>query len=548
MADPLGNTAYFGYDAAGNRRKVTTPLQETSYFAYDALNRLIGTTDPLNESASFGYDSVGNRVKVCDALSNTTYYRYDALNRQTATLDALGDSEYFAYDAASNLLKHRDALANSTYYRYNVLNRRTKVSYPDTTYAYFRYDAVSNLTGAKDAWGWTYFSYDALNRITQEMRLLGNSVSHSYDALGNRLKLSIGDGEPAQYFRYDALGRMTAAASTAVGSGGYGNQAWGITFYGGAGSIPGSGTAYYAYDAASRRTKTLLGNGAAAYFSYDAANRLLSQKSILPGGTALTYFNYGYDAASRIVKIGREGGKTIYYSYDGADRLTGENWYNGGMQNVYAFAWSYDAVGNRRWQNRLGQQSYFTYDAANALRKSFPVGGSATYYSYDLNGNCTKIAAPASQTTYFAYNSVNLMTQVTFRNGVFELLLLRRPEPQARAPRQQRPGVLHVRQGWPLPAGRAQHHGNCPRRIYPRLRAGPRHRRHGRREDQHPDHELLPVPRLRPTWQRPKDPQRRRRGHRQLRVQRLGRVTPQPSPDRRNAIQLQRSGVGDAQR
>ena len=174
------------------------------------------------------------------------------------------------------------------------------------------------------------------------------------------------------------------------------------------------------------------------------------------------------------------------------------------MQNVYAFAWSYDAVGNRRWQNRLGQQSYFTYDAANALRKSFPVGGSATYYSYDLNGNCTKIAAPASQTTYFAYNSVNLMTQVTFRNGVFELLLLRRPEPQARAPRQQRPGVLHVRQGWPLPTGRAQHHGNCPRRIYPRLRAGPRHRRHGRREDQHPDHELLPVPRLRPTWQRPR--------------------------------------------
>ena len=85
---------------------------------------------------------------------------------------------------------------------------------------------------------------------------------------------------------------------------------------------------------------------------------------------ALIYFNYGYDAASRIAKIVREAGKTIYYSYDGADRLTGENWYNSGMQNVYAFAWSYDAVGNRRWQNRLGQQSYFTYDAANELNKA----------------------------------------------------------------------------------------------------------------------------------------------------------------------------------
>ena len=418
VADALGNTTYFGYDAASNRRKVTTPLQETSYFTYDALNRLIGTTDPLNESASFGYDSVGNRVKVSDALSNPTYYRYDALNRQTATRDALGNSEYFAYDAASNLLKHRDALANTTYYRYDALNRRTKVSYPDTTYSYFRYDAVSNRTGARDAWGWTYFSYDALNRPTQEMRVGGNNVQHSYDAVGNRLKLSVGGEEPAQYFRYDALSRMTAVASTAVGSGGYGNQAYGTTAYGGGGTIPGTGAAYYAYDAASRRTKTLLGNGVATYFSYDAANKLTSQKSILPGGTALTYFSYGYDAASRITKIAREGGKTIYYSYDNDDRLTGESWYNSGMQNVYAFAWGYDAVGNRHWQNRLGQQSYFSYDAANALRKSLPVGGSATYYSYDPNGNCTRIFAPSAQTTYFAYNSVNLMTQVTFRNGV----------------------------------------------------------------------------------------------------------------------------------
>jgi YD repeat-containing protein len=141
-----------------------------------------------------------------------------------------------------------------------------------------------------------------------------------------------------------------------------------------------------------------------------------------PGGRAIEVLcpgnTNGYDAGSRITKIGREGGKTIYYSYDNDDRLTGENWYNSGMQNVYAFAWSYDGGGNRYWQNRLGQQTYFSYNAANALTKSLPVGGTATYYSYDLNGNCTKIAAPSAQTTYFAYNSVNLMTQVTFRNGV----------------------------------------------------------------------------------------------------------------------------------
>jgi RHS repeat-associated protein len=295
--------------------------------------------------------------------------------------------------------------------------RRTKVAYPDGTYSYFKYDLVSNLTGALDARGWTYFSYDALNRPTQESQP-GFSVSHAYDAVGNRSKLSLGGGEPAQYFRYDALRRMTAVASVPVGAGGYGIQGYGSTPYGGGGAnIPGTGAAHYAYDAASRRTKLLQGSGVATYFSYDSANRLASQKSILPGGTALTYFSYGYDAASRITKIAREGAKTIYCSYDGADRLTGENWYNSGMQNVYAFAWSYDAAGNRHWQNRLGQQSYFSYDAANALRKSLPVGGSVTYYSYDPNGNCAKIFA-ANGATYFAYNGLNLMTSVLFRTGV----------------------------------------------------------------------------------------------------------------------------------
>jgi len=54
--------------------------------------------------------------------------------------------------------------------------------------------------------------------------------------------------------------------------------------------------------------------------------------------------------------------------------LTGENWYNPSMQNVYAFAWGYAVAGNRRWQSRLGEQSYFSYDAANALNKAAVIG------------------------------------------------------------------------------------------------------------------------------------------------------------------------------
>ena len=412
VTDADNNVTYFGYDAVGNRTKVMNPLLKTAYFNYDALNRLACATDPLNERTYFRYDAVGNVVKVRDARWNATYYRYDALNRRNCTRDALGRTEYFGYDAASNLLKRQDAASATAYFSYDALNRRTEKKYADGSYGYFRYDAVSNRTGACDARGWTYFGYDALNRLASEVQPGAVSLYHRYDAVGNRIALNTAAG--TSYYQYDALRRMTSAISGQPALG-YGTQAYGTTAYGGAaGQIQATS---YTYDATSRRTKTLLGNGCATYYSYDAANRLTSQKSILPGGAALVYFNYGYDAASRIVKIGREAGKTIYYSYDNADRLTGENWYNSGMQNVYAFQWSYDAVGNRHWQNRLGQQSYFSYDAANELNKSAVVGGSATYYSYDPNGNCAKISA-ANGSTYFAYNSVNLMSRATFRNGV----------------------------------------------------------------------------------------------------------------------------------
>ncbi len=89
----------------------------------------------------------------------------------------------------------------------------------------------------------------------------------------------------------------------------------------------------------------------------------------------------------RISSVRREDGDVIYYAYDEADRLTGEQWYDEQMTPLYAFQWDYDAAGNRTYESRDGQETYYTYDAGNQLTTTQgPAGWS--YFSYDADGNC----------------------------------------------------------------------------------------------------------------------------------------------------------------
>jgi RHS repeat-associated protein len=103
--------------------------------------------------------------------------------------------------------------------------------------------------------------------------------------------------------------------------------------------------------------------------------------------------------------------------YDDADRLTSETWRAADGSTMYAFAWDYDAAGNRSWQRRGSVESYYDYDAANALTRVHEVPADAwTYFAYDPRGNCEHIQSPTG-TTYFAYNAANLVATVRYEDG-----------------------------------------------------------------------------------------------------------------------------------
>ena len=78
----------------------------------------------------------------------------------------------------------------------------------------------------------------------------------------------------------------------------------------------------------------------------------------------------------------------------------------------------YDAVGNRTYEKRGTDETYYEYDATNALTRMHELTGDEwTCFAYDKRGNCTEIEE-CDGTTYFQYNDSNLVTSIKYKNDV----------------------------------------------------------------------------------------------------------------------------------
>ncbi|MFD8965390.1 polymorphic toxin-type HINT domain-containing protein [Streptomyces sp. NPDC059568] len=74
-------STYYGYDARGNRDRVTDLAGNVWTSTYDARGRQLSTTDPDTGEWTFGYDDADRRTEVTDAKKTTRFTAYDELNR-----------------------------------------------------------------------------------------------------------------------------------------------------------------------------------------------------------------------------------------------------------------------------------------------------------------------------------------------------------------------------------------------------------------------------------------------------------------------------------
>ena len=377
-----------------------TSNSRTTTFTYDSNGLLTSVDGPrtdVTDTTTYTYDSSGNRLTMTNALSQTTNFTsYDNSGRLLSMTDPNGVVTSMTHDVRGRL-KTRTVDGVTTTFDYDNVGNLTKITQPNGSYLEYTYDASSRLTDIEDN--------------------LGNKISYTLDALGNRTKEDVYDDlsvlQRTQSRTFDNLSQLI---QTVGGE----NQ---ITVLG----YDGNGNQISVLDPLSRNSTS----------EFDSLNRLIKQTDAATNDT-----DYEYDDRDNLTKVTDPRGLETTYTYDGLDNQTQQV-----SPDTGTTTYTYDSAGNRLTQtDAKGIVATFAYDALNrATSISYPNsqydityaydGGThgigrltgmtyesgTTSYSYDARGNLISEARTIQSRTYttsYQYDNADNLTQMIYPTGL----------------------------------------------------------------------------------------------------------------------------------
>jgi RHS repeat-associated protein len=428
---------------------VTEPLRNTAY-AYNAGTYELHTktitdttvTPNVSRTWTYTYTSAG-QVQTIDGprtdVSDVTTYSYYTCTTGTqcgevdTIKDALGHVTTFdTYNGHGQPLTITDPNGVVTTLTYDKRQRllSSKVGTETTSYSYWPTGLLKEVT-LPDSSTVTYI-YDAAHRLTTITDGLGNYVSYTLDAMGNRTAEKSYDPTKALHRShtrvYNALNELyqeinsagTAAVTTTLGYDSNHNLT--------SSDAPLSRNTGNEYDALNRVNQTTDPNSGVSKFGYDANNKLVS--ILDPRSLTTSYTNDGfgevttlvspdtgtatktYDSAGNLKTTTDARGALATYTYDALNRMTQVAYADQTIK--YSYDTGTDGIGQLTGASDANHSMSWSYNAQGRVTGKGQTVGSVTKsvgYGY-TNDDLTSIVTPSGQTIAYGYTN-HRITSIT---------------------------------------------------------------------------------------------------------------------------------------
>ena len=381
ISDRNGNTTTLHYNEAGQLEKVTDPTGKRSLtFAYNTEGLISSVTDPMGYTVRYGYEN-GDLVSVTRAGEEATrwHFRYESKAQLAEMTDARGGNTTWRYNGSHQVTTKTDPMERATGYEYG--NTFTKIT--------------NQATHAVNA---DYYTSDG--QLLEAVRGLGTSSatteSFAYDAAGNELSATNGDGHTTRY-EYDAHGNRILEEK------------------------PEGQKAKWTYDSTHDLESETLPDGETTTYKRDSHGNVLASERPAPGATTQTT-QFSYDEHGDLKSNESPLGQTWLYEYNEAGDRTEEVDPEGDKRTWHYNEDSHETetVSPRGYTEGAKPAEYTTTTERNPEGRPTEITnplGHTTTYTYNSDEDIESVTAAEGNTTTYAYDADNERTESKEPNG-----------------------------------------------------------------------------------------------------------------------------------
>ncbi len=364
----------------------------------------------------------GNVAAIANAANHATQITaYNAHGRPLTIIDPNGLTTTLTYDERQRL-KTRTVGVELTTYDYDFAGQLTKVTLPDGSFLSYTYDDAHRLTGIEDNLGndITYTLdamgnrtleqvrdpanalaqtrsrvYSNLNRLFQELGATSQTTEYTYDDQGNVLTVK----DPLNRVttnQYDALNRLKQVTSP----------------------TPISAVTQYAYNGLDALTRVTDPRSLETNYAVDGLGNLNDQTSPDTGTTTNEH-----DPAGNLIKQTDAKSQETTYAYDALNRVTLITFQDGSKQ-TYAYDQGANGIGrlssitetNPPPANQVTSVLVYAYDQHGRVLSETRTVNGVQYvlgYRYDSFGRLDQLTYPSTRTVNYTFDALGRVSGVT---------------------------------------------------------------------------------------------------------------------------------------